>query len=53
MSKHPNLRLHGLFRALHSHNPASIRIPVVLSPHFILIEGRVINSISHRHASLS
>ncbi len=52
VSKHPNLRLHGLFRASHSHNPASIRIPVALSHHFILIEGRVINSISHRHASM-
>ncbi len=53
VSKHPNLRLHGLFRASHSHNPTSIRIPVVLLPHLILIEGRVINSISHRHASMS
>ncbi len=52
VSKHSNLRLHGLFRASHSHNPASIRIPVALSHHFILIEGRVINSISHRHASM-
>ncbi len=52
MSKHPNLRLHGLFRASHSHNPASIRISVAISPHFILIEGRVINFIFHRHASM-
>ena len=40
VSKHPNLWLHGLFRATHSHNPVSIRILVALSPHFILIEKR-------------
>ena len=43
---HPNLRLLGLFRASRSHNPVSIRIPVGLLPHFILIEMRIINSIS-------
>ena len=44
------IKLLGLFRASHFHNPLSIRIPVGLLPHFILIERRVINSISHRHA---
>ncbi len=53
MSKHPNLWLHGLFRATHSHNPSSIRVFAGLSPHFTLIEGRVIKPFPHRHASMS
>ncbi len=53
VSKHPNLWLHELFRASHSHNSTSIRILAGLSPHYILIEVRVIKSFLHRHASMS
>ncbi len=53
VSKHPNFWLHELFRASHSHNSTSIRILAGLSPHYILIEVRVIKSFLHRHASMS
>ncbi len=43
----------GLFRASHSHNPAQDSEIMGPLPHFFLILGRVIKSLTHRHASMS
>ena len=40
VSKVPNYDAYGLFRALHSHNPPSIRISWDYHPTFMLISGR-------------